>query len=393
MAETKWRAIVSNNDDPERRFRIKVYIPDAYQDPITGRLDESDWMLPAHAGISYAPAVGSGVWVEWEAGFGTPHKGVWSGEYPSLPDGLSEIINIAQEALAGDTPYGRGLYDVFTPDFTDLHADAPPSFTFTEPESFQATEYPKCKVLHSPAKKAIIELDDTGDGRVHEHVGDYYREVTGDGAEAKRVGSSFTRITEHEFKHVDGPQTESVAGPAIKDYEDDLAVRVARILYGMITGMHVSVGGTVIDAGKDSPGFSLECPGAVDITAMSRLLIMAQMATLAGSAEARVMAPSAYLESQSLSPVSPTTGQPCEAGVRSPYAEMSVGLTGATVNARIPSPLPFLPPMPVVCMTLVQAGLLKAWIAAAHAALTTLNPLMPPPPVFFTSPYLTAGAV
>jgi type VI secretion system (T6SS) baseplate-like injector VgrG len=64
----KYRGTVVDNDDPRKQGRIKVQVPE-----ILGEVD-SGWALPCapyagdKTGLYTVPAVGAGVWVEFEAG-------------------------------------------------------------------------------------------------------------------------------------------------------------------------------------------------------------------------------------------------------------------------------------------------------------------------------------
>jgi uncharacterized protein involved in type VI secretion and phage assembly len=64
----KYRGTVSDNDDPRHQGRLKVKVPE-----ILGTV-ESGWALPCtpyagdKSGLYTVPAVGTGVWVEFEAG-------------------------------------------------------------------------------------------------------------------------------------------------------------------------------------------------------------------------------------------------------------------------------------------------------------------------------------
>lgn len=64
----KYRGTVTNNDDPRKQGRIRVQVPE-----ILGDID-SGWALPCapyagdKTGAYAVPAVGAGVWVEFEAG-------------------------------------------------------------------------------------------------------------------------------------------------------------------------------------------------------------------------------------------------------------------------------------------------------------------------------------
>jgi len=76
----KYRATVTDNQDPDRRGRIRVTVPDVLQSvpstwaeccaPFSG-------MTGAAAGIFVLPPVGAAVWVEFE--HGDPDRPVWTG--------------------------------------------------------------------------------------------------------------------------------------------------------------------------------------------------------------------------------------------------------------------------------------------------------------------------
>ena len=73
----KYRGIVDNNEDPEKMGRIKVRVPDVFHDQVTS------WALPCSpysgngSGQFTVPAIGAGVWIEFEAG--DPAKPIWTG--------------------------------------------------------------------------------------------------------------------------------------------------------------------------------------------------------------------------------------------------------------------------------------------------------------------------
>jgi uncharacterized protein involved in type VI secretion and phage assembly len=75
----KYRAIVSNTDDPETLGRLRAQVPEVLQDV------ESPWALPCAAyagpnqGLYAIPPVGAGVWIEFEAG--DPSRPIWSGTW------------------------------------------------------------------------------------------------------------------------------------------------------------------------------------------------------------------------------------------------------------------------------------------------------------------------
>ena len=76
----KYRGFVSNNADPEKRGRLKLYIPSVMGD------QESDWALPclpfgglAEQGLFVVPEINAQVWVEFEEG--DPQRPIWTGTF------------------------------------------------------------------------------------------------------------------------------------------------------------------------------------------------------------------------------------------------------------------------------------------------------------------------
>ena len=75
----KYRGVVINNIDPLQKGRIQVQVPD-----VLG-LGISSWAMPCvpiagmQAGVYAVPAIGSGVWVEFEGG-NTDYP-IWSGGF------------------------------------------------------------------------------------------------------------------------------------------------------------------------------------------------------------------------------------------------------------------------------------------------------------------------
>ncbi len=73
----KYRGVVSNVDDPENMGRLRATVPEVLGDV------ESPWALPCApysgdgVGIYAVPPVGSGVWIEFEAG--DPGRPIWAG--------------------------------------------------------------------------------------------------------------------------------------------------------------------------------------------------------------------------------------------------------------------------------------------------------------------------
>jgi hypothetical protein len=73
----KYRALVSDNQDPSNLGRVKARVPELFGDVATG------WALPAlpysgdGVGVYTIPAVDAGVWIEFEAG--DVSRPIWTG--------------------------------------------------------------------------------------------------------------------------------------------------------------------------------------------------------------------------------------------------------------------------------------------------------------------------
>lgn len=93
----KYRGMVVTNEDPERRGRIVVQVPD-----VTG-LVPSMWAMPCvpftgmQSGMWCVPAVGAGVWVEFEQG--DPDYPIWTGGFWSTAADPPALAQAAMPAL------------------------------------------------------------------------------------------------------------------------------------------------------------------------------------------------------------------------------------------------------------------------------------------------------
>jgi uncharacterized protein involved in type VI secretion and phage assembly len=99
----KYRGLVSDNQDPNNLGRIKATVPDVLRDV------ESGWALPCAPyagdgqGLFTVPPVGTGVWIEFEAG-DVSHPiwtGCWWGD-GQLPTGATPDIKIIK-TVSGHT--------------------------------------------------------------------------------------------------------------------------------------------------------------------------------------------------------------------------------------------------------------------------------------------------
>jgi uncharacterized protein involved in type VI secretion and phage assembly len=104
----KYRATVTDNDDPDQSGRVKVKVPALFDD------DETDWAnpcvpyAPSSHGFFVMPEVGDMVWVEFEGG--DPSRPIWTGAWwtqgnaPGLKPAQKQFeTNGGQHILLDDT--------------------------------------------------------------------------------------------------------------------------------------------------------------------------------------------------------------------------------------------------------------------------------------------------
>ena len=91
----KYRGTVTDNDDPNRRGRIRANVPAVLGEQVSG------WCAPcvpyagAGVGIAFLPEIGSGVWVEFEGG--DVSYPIWSGCYwrdDELPEDVAPAVKV-----------------------------------------------------------------------------------------------------------------------------------------------------------------------------------------------------------------------------------------------------------------------------------------------------------
>ena len=95
----KYRGVVMQNVDPERRGRILVQVPDV------SNLMPSSWAMPClpftgqQMGFFAVPQIGAGVWVEFEQG--NPDFPIWSGCWYGLGTEIPVLIQPGMPPLSG----------------------------------------------------------------------------------------------------------------------------------------------------------------------------------------------------------------------------------------------------------------------------------------------------
>jgi len=90
----KYRGLVLNNIDPMQKARLMVQLPDVFG------ISTSSWAMPCipfagiQAGVYVLPAIGAGVWVEFEGG--DPDYPIWTGGFWST---AAEVPALASAGL------------------------------------------------------------------------------------------------------------------------------------------------------------------------------------------------------------------------------------------------------------------------------------------------------
>lgn len=111
----KYRGVVINVFDPERRGRIVVQVPAIYKDGLSGWAEPCLLLTGIRAGLLALPQIGSSVWVEFEQG--DPERPIWCGGFwqtGTAPSALIPLQTVLQTAggnsiLIDDTPGTGGI--------------------------------------------------------------------------------------------------------------------------------------------------------------------------------------------------------------------------------------------------------------------------------------------
>lgn len=214
----KRRARVSENQDPEKRGRIKVENTEIYG------ATSSTWCMPSYpfyggvgSGFFAVPPVGSMVWIEFEEGL--PEYPIYvggffdqtSGGHPS--DGSSIESSLEYQSVLSAAPaHGRG--DLDGSDYESLKG------SFGVPPSTFEGEYGKVTILQTESGHKI-ELDDTEGGervQIHHKKGAHI-EILPDGSiNIVSNGCILTKGT-HRKEVVENSREEFIGGEALEIIE------------------------------------------------------------------------------------------------------------------------------------------------------------------------------
>jgi len=198
---SKYSAVVFDNNDPNKRGRIKAYVPKVGF-TVEGA-GPTAWALPVldHPGKWFGPPVNTKIWIEFEGG--DPNIPIWSGAFVGAPGGKSELPLRAQgtddgtEALKGSDTFNTATGTVKT---ETAHPFAP--------------IYPSNNVIALP-NGIRIEYDDTlGKERVLIlHPSGSFIEMYSDGKVTMKVADEFwNKIAGDLLFHVLGDKFETVVG-------------------------------------------------------------------------------------------------------------------------------------------------------------------------------------
>jgi len=200
----KWKGIVTNINDPEKRGRIKAHIPELLRDE-NGNLFESNWAEPCFpAGMHNLPKVGDGVWIEFEAPCDDINKPIWTGWYQSMPQGKSEAPDTAQGIEDASVQEVRG---------TDKFEGS----EHVEPQSAYdgSKAYGNVKTWSTPGGFKI-ELDDANRRLMVYHPEGWFYEIGPSGATEEKVGPKWETVTGSKKMHVWNHEIEFIEGDVEK---------------------------------------------------------------------------------------------------------------------------------------------------------------------------------
>lgn len=206
----KYRGLVVDNEDPEALGRLRVSIPSVLGDRVV-----TGWAAPclpygggANQGMLFVPAVGAGVWVEFEEG--DLEFPIWVGTFWSKPGGETEL------------PRPNG------PDGAE--ADA-------------AQSTPTRKILKT-AKGHTLQFEDADDAEMvilregkHGHV----LTMDGDGVTVTDASGNTIRMTE------DGITLTDAAGNSLEMKQDAFNIRAKTPFTLDASGQPIVLKGSTID--------------------------------------------------------------------------------------------------------------------------------------------------
>jgi len=214
----KFRGRVSDNADPEKFGRVRVRVPELFDDV------ESDWAWPSFpvGTVQRIPPINTGVWVEFEQGL--QDRPIYTGAWSYAPDGISSLPNLAKGEDDG-SEYGRG-------DSAESHETGPDGnpIKITEVPSTEVGQYPDVIETKTPGGHRYSVDDRPGQQReAYQHPSGSYRETQPEGSVNEKVmGSRRLVVLKNAYQHVVGAVTEVFEKQVTRTFKSVLKTSVAR---------------------------------------------------------------------------------------------------------------------------------------------------------------------
>jgi len=229
----KFAGVIVDTNDPEKRGRVKVAVPDLYTDPTSGKTPgvwcEGAGSFGVEAGGFSIPPVGAPVWVSprfsednqiyqliWEKG---RHGASFDEASQSKVSNVPAVARGVDDVSCGPLK-GIGKYPVVS---ANQVAGASEDFDIPEnevpglPPTPNAGIYPEGHSFKTPGG-ILLEADDTpGAQRVHIWMpSGVYIEIDDSGAKVERVTQSTQEVVNNDTKFVGGDAKTSILGGEAK---------------------------------------------------------------------------------------------------------------------------------------------------------------------------------
>lgn len=212
----KYRALVSDTQDPSQIGRLMVKVP-----VVMGTDEPLGWALPSPAsgggvntGDFNSPEIGDYVWVEFEEG--DPVKPIWSpGPWAVLADG--SMIPKHSRGLPDNTDYaireeGNAPPSQFSGSYGNVRSINSKDGSFLEFDATSGSE--RVQLSHYTGTR--IEM--TSDGSLQEIVGANFTQRINGTYSAEIVGDDIRNVGGGAVRNVTGKTLETYAGPVTQQF-------------------------------------------------------------------------------------------------------------------------------------------------------------------------------
>lgn len=277
----KYRGFVIDINDPDKRFRIRCQVPELLGNFYT------DWATPCvhpfgglpNQGMAWVPRVGSGVWVEFEAG--DINRPIWSGVWWARNEG----IKLAGEEVEQDAAYGAPRGASFVEGVTANHE---------EPNPDRKTRYPHNHAIRF-GNGSSIEIDDTP-------LGDFLNQglpssrfalfhPSGSYIEIPDEGGMISRFFGEVFRTVDGKDAKRVTGLEVRQIEGDKETRVEGVTRVFSKGGYILEVPTpgdnprrmVLIIDPDEGKITIEAPVDIELISAGKISLKAKIVDINGN--------------------------------------------------------------------------------------------------------------